>query len=128
MLNYYIAIKILIFFNKKMTAIKISNLALERILEIKKNPGNFNKFLRVSINGGGCSGFQYIFELDDKLNKDDIKILEKNSQIVAITDETSLEFLKDSEIDFVKELGASYFKVNNPNAKANCGCGSSFSI
>ena len=57
-----------------------------------------------------------------------IKIFEENSEILALTDETSLPFLNGAEIEFVRELGASYFKVNNPNAKANCGCGSSFSI
>ena len=84
--------------------------------------------MRVSISGGGCSGFQYIFELDNKINEADIKIAEENSKILAVTDETSISFLKDSEIEFVRDLGASYFKVNNPNAKANCGCGSSFSV
>ncbi len=111
-----------------MNSITLSSSALERIQEIRKKDSNQNKFLRVSISGGGCSGFQYIFELDDKNLEGDIKISEENSTALAITDETSLPFLNGAEIDFVKELGASYFKVNNPNAKANCGCGSSFSI
>jgi iron-sulfur cluster insertion protein len=111
-----------------MNSVTLSNSALERIQEIRKKDANQNKFLRVSISGGGCSGFQYIFELDDKNLEGDIKISEENSTALAITDETSLPFLTGAEIDFVKELGASYFKVNNPNAKANCGCGSSFSI
>ena len=71
---------------------------------------------------------QYIFELDDKHLEGDIKLAEADFQTLAITDETSLPFLNGAEIEFVKELGASYFKVNNPNAKANCGCGSSFSV
>ncbi len=111
-----------------MNSVTLSNSALERIKEIRKKDSNQNKFLRISISGGGCSGFQYIFELDDKNLEGDIKISEENSTALAITDETSLPFLTGAEIDFVKELGASYFKVNNPNAKANCGCGSSFSI
>ena len=111
-----------------MNQINLSNTAFERINEIKEKPENHEKFLRVSISGGGCSGFQYIFELDSKRLDGDIIIAEKNSEILAITDETSLPFLNGAEIEFVKELGASYFKVNNPNAKANCGCGSSFSI
>lgn len=111
-----------------MNSVTLTNSALERIREIKHKDLNQEKFLRVSISGGGCSGFQYIFELDDKNIEGDIKIAEEDSKILAITDEASLPFLTGAEIDFVKELGASYFKVNNPNAKANCGCGSSFSI
>ena len=107
-----------------MNSVTLSNSALERIGEIQSKENNHEKFLRVSISGGGCSGFQYIFELDDKRREDDLEI-EKN---IAVTDETSLPFLNGAEIDFVKELGASYFKVNNPNAKASCGCGSSFSV
>lgn len=107
-----------------MNSVTLSNSALERISEIRSKENNHEKFLRVSISGGGCSGFQYIFELDDKRREDDLEI-EKN---IAVTDETSLPFLNGAEIDFVKELGASYFKVNNPNAKASCGCGSSFSV
>jgi iron-sulfur cluster assembly accessory protein len=111
-----------------MNSVTLTNSALDRVREIKQKDANHEKFLRVSISGGGCSGFQYIFELDEKSLEGDIKIAEENSQIIAITDETSLPFLNGAEIDFVKELGASYFKVNNPNAKANCGCGSSFSV
>jgi iron-sulfur cluster assembly accessory protein len=111
-----------------MNSITLSNSALARIHEIRKKENNREKFLRISISGGGCSGFQYIFELDSEHLETDIKITEENSEILAVTDETSLPFLNGAEIEFVKELGASYFKVTNPNAKANCGCGSSFSV
>ncbi len=111
-----------------MNSITFTNSAISRIQEIKQNPDNQEKFLRISISGGGCSGFQYVMELDNKLAEGDIKIAEENSKILAVTDEVSLPFLQNSEIEFVKELGASYFKVNNPNAKASCGCGSSFSV
>ncbi len=107
-----------------MNSVTLSNTALERIHEIQSKENNHDKFLRVSISGGGCSGFQYIFELDNKRLDGDIEIM-KN---IAVTDETSLPFLNGAEIEFVKELGASYFRVKNPNAKASCGCGSSFSI
>ncbi len=107
-----------------MNSITINNTALERISEIKSKETNRDKFLRISISGGGCSGFQYIFELDNKRLEGDIEIVKD----IAITDETSLPFLNGAEIEFVKELGASYFKVKNPNAKASCGCGSSFSV
>jgi iron-sulfur cluster assembly accessory protein len=111
-----------------MNSVTITKSALQRIIEIRQKEQNRDKFLRISISGGGCSGFQYIFELDEKSLEGDVKIAEENSQILAITDETSLPFLQGAEIEFVKELGASYFKVNNPNAKASCGCGSSFSV
>ncbi|NBV05776.1 MAG: iron-sulfur cluster assembly accessory protein [Proteobacteria bacterium] len=111
-----------------MNSVTITKSALQRIIEIRQKEQNRDKFLRISISGGGCSGFQYIFELDEKSSEGDVKIAEENSQILAITDETSLPFLQGAEIEFVKELGASYFKVNNPNAKASCGCGSSFSV
>lgn len=111
-----------------MNNVNLTDSALERIREIKSKDENHEKFLRVSISGGGCSGFQYIFELDNKRLEGDVEIAKNNSEILAVTDETSLPFLDGAEIEFVKELGASYFKVNNPNAKANCGCGSSFSI
>ncbi len=111
-----------------MAEINLTNTAIDRIKEITQKAENEQKFLRISISGGGCSGFQYIFELDDKSQDGDIKIAEDNSKLLAVTDETSLPFLEGAEVEFVKELGASYFKVNNPNASANCGCGSSFSI
>jgi iron-sulfur cluster assembly accessory protein len=111
-----------------MNNVTLNNTALERIHEIREKEINHGKFLRVSISGGGCSGFQYIFELDNKKREDDVELAKENSEIIAVTDTTSLPFLDGAEIEFVKELGAAYFKVKNPNAKASCGCGSSFSI
>ncbi len=108
--------------------ITLSQLALERVKELRQKPENHHKFLRVGVSGGGCSGFQYLFNLDDKSNDDDIKVCVEGAEILAATDETSLPFLEGCVVDFVRDLGASYFKVNNPNAKASCGCGSSFSV
>jgi len=85
-----------------------------------------NKFLRVAVNGGGCSGFQYAFDFADAPNEDDL-ILELDGAKILI-DEISQEFLKDSEIDYVQELIGAAFKIHNPNAKAACGCGTSFSL
>ncbi len=111
--------------NSKIT---LSESALARLKELRQKTGNENKFLRVGISGGGCSGFQYLFNLDDKLNSDDILILKEGEKIVALTDEVSLPLLTGCSIDFIRDLGASYFKVTNPNAAASCGCGSSFSV
>ena len=111
-----------------MNSINLTESALNRVLEIQKKPENANKFLRISVSGGGCGGFQYIFELDDKEQEGDIEVAKSDSKLIAKTDETSFQFLENAQIDFVKELGASYFKVTNPNASSSCGCGSSFSV
>ena len=83
-------------------------------------------FLRVSVEGGGCSGFSYKFDFAQNANEDDI-LIERDGATVLI-DEMSLEFLNGSEIDFSTELIGAAFKINNPNATAACGCGTSFSI
>jgi len=83
-------------------------------------------YLRVAVEGGGCSGFSYKFDFADSVNDDDL-LIERDGARVLI-DEMSLEFLSGSEIDYANELIGSAFKINNPNATANCGCGTSFSI
>jgi len=82
--------------------------------------------LRVSVEGGGCSGFSYKFDFEKEAGSDDT-IIELDGAQAAI-DEMSMEFLAGSEIDFSTELIGSAFKINNPNATAACGCGTSFSV
>ena len=82
--------------------------------------------LRVGVRGGGCSGFQYNFALDDQRMDDDL-VLERDGAVVLI-DPVSLDFLKGAEIDFSNDLIGAAFKVNNPNARSSCGCGTSFSV
>jgi len=82
--------------------------------------------LRVSVNGGGCSGFQYAFDVAFERNEDDI-IIEKDGATVLI-DSVSLDFLRGSRLDFVDDLMGQAFRIDNPNATASCGCGTSFSI
>jgi len=82
--------------------------------------------LRVSVSGGGCSGFQYGFTLDDNRTDDDL-VIERDGATVLI-DSVSLTYMEGSEIDFVDDLIGAAFKINNPNAQAACGCGTSFSI
>ncbi|MDA9573745.1 iron-sulfur cluster assembly accessory protein [Rickettsiales bacterium] len=110
-----------------MSDISFSKSAIDHIKSVKLKDKNNNKFLRIAVSGGGCSGFQYVFSLDEKTNNDDINLVD-GQETLAVTDKTSLPFLKGSNVDYVKELGACYFKVSNPNASNNCGCGSSFSI
>ena len=86
---------------------------------------------RVSVLGGGCSGFQYDFSIDDTTNDDDRLLRCENKdgdEVLVAVDEMSLEFLAGSQLDFVQELIGSYFQVSNPNATASCGCGTSFAI
>ena len=80
----------------------------------------------VAVDGGGCSGFQYRFDLVDTVEDDDLKV--ERDDAVALVDVVSLALLKGSEIDFVDELAGAEFRVRNPNAKSSCGCGVSFSI
>jgi len=82
--------------------------------------------LRVAVDGGGCSGFQYRFELVDGPQADDL-VVRRDGQAVVI-DPVSVPFLKDSEIAFVDELAGAQFVIRNPNAASSCGCGVSFSI
>ena len=107
-------------------AISLSASAAKRVawlLEQEEQPG---LMLRVAVSGGGCSGFQYGFSLDDTVNPDD-RTFERDG-VTAVIDEASLELLAGSEIDYVEELVGASFQVKNPNAASSCGCGASFSI
>ncbi|MGF1545560.1 MAG: iron-sulfur cluster insertion protein ErpA [Parvularculaceae bacterium] len=105
--------------------ITVSERAAKRIAEILKTeaPG---AMLRVAVNGGGCSGFQYAFEIVGARNDDDVAI--ERGEVTVLVDAVSAEFLGGAEIDFADELIGAAFKINNPNATASCGCGTSFSI
>lgn len=105
-------------------AVTLSTRAAKRIQEIMAAEGR--EYLRVGVNGGGCSGFSYAFDFADAAEADDL-VVERDGAKVLI-DAMSLEFLKGAEIDFVDELIGASFKIHNPNATASCGCGTSFSI
>jgi len=85
-----------------------------------------SRILRVAVKGGGCSGFQYVFNMVEQINEND-KVFEKYNCRVII-DETSLQFLEGAQIDYSEELIGSSFKISNPNATSSCGCGTSFSF
>ncbi len=101
----------------------VTDRAFERLAEI--GAADQGKALRIAVEGGGCSGFQYEIDLDEP--KDDDLILEGAGQKVVI-DSISLPFLTDATIDFSEELIGARFVINNPNATSSCGCGTSFSM
>ncbi len=110
---------------KTAVNVELTNAAAKRINKIlTAEPGK--TALRVSVEGGGCSGFSYKFDLVDTRNEDDIAI-EKDGATVLI-DDLSLVYMSGSVIDFVDDLMGQSFQIKNPNAVASCGCGTSFSI
>ena len=108
-----------------MESITVTERAARRIGEIlgREPPGTM---LRVSVEGGGCSGFQYKFDMDRARAADDV-VIERGGATVLI-DQVSIGYLAGSEIDFVDDLIGASFRINNPQATASCGCGTSFSI
>jgi len=106
--------------------IAISESAARRIGELVTQEGSPGLMLRIAVSGGGCSGFQYGFNLDTQLKDDDLTF-ERNG-IRVVVDQMSLEYLKGSELDYVEDMIGSYFAMKNPNASSTCGCGSSFAI
>jgi iron-sulfur cluster assembly accessory protein len=111
--------------NTTVVDITVTERAARRIGEILRGepPGTM---LRVSVEGGGCSGFQYKFDID-RAQADDDLVIQRDGATVLI-DQTSVGYLAGSEIDFVDDLIGASFRVNNPQATASCGCGTSFSL
>ena len=107
------------------TPVTLSAAAAARVTKVlsKEAPGSS---LRVAVDGGGCSGFQYRFTIVSAAEAEDL-VLERDGAVVLI-DPMSLDFMKGSEIDFVDDLIGQSFKISNPNATASCGCGTSFAI
>ena len=107
-----------------MNNLLVTSNAAKKIIELSKKKEK--KMLRISVTGGGCQGFQYNLDMEDKYEKKDI-IIKKNNDLIVI-DKNSLDLIKGSEIDFVEDLIGSRFKINNPKATSSCGCGTSFSL
>jgi iron-sulfur cluster assembly accessory protein len=108
-----------------MDDITLTERAAHRIGEIlrREPPGSM---LRVSVEGGGCSGFQYKFDIDRDQAADDLVIRREGATVLV--DQISVGYLAGSEIDFVDDLIGASFRINNPQATASCGCGTSFSL
>ena len=107
------------------TSITVSDRAAKRIGDILKGEPA-GTMLRVSVEGGGCSGFQYKFDVERAKAADDL-VISRDSATVLI-DPVSVNYMAGSEIDFVDDLIGASFKVKNPQAKASCGCGTSFAL
>ena len=105
-------------------ALKISAAAVARVRELIREEGDPALKLRVFIEGGGCSGFQYGFSFDVDRAEDDI-VLDRDG-VELLVDPLSMQYLEGAEVDYVEELSGAQFVIHNPNAKTTCGCGSSF--
>lgn len=113
------------------TGIHFSVNAADKTLSLITEEDNPNLNLRVFVTGGGCSGFQYGFTFDEKIEEDDTVVEQISSQgrvVKLLVDATSYQYLSEAEIDYVQNMQGEQFVIRNPNAKTTCGCGSSFSI
>ena len=99
--------------------------AAARVAAIAERQGK-PAILRLSVEGGGCAGFQYRFGLTDAVEGDDLSVVQGG--VTLVVDEISLDLVRGSAVDFVESLGGASFQVTNPNAASGCGCGTSFSV
>ena len=114
--------------NKITSLLKITDNASNQFKSILLNEQK-DSFVRILVDSGGCSGFSYKFSIDNSINdQNDIILIRENNQFIFVTDKVSLKYIQNSSIDWVESLTNSQFVINNPLAKSNCGCGSSFSI
>jgi iron-sulfur cluster insertion protein len=107
------------------TPLVFTDSAAAKVADLIAEEGNPELKLRVFVQGGGCSGFQYGFTFDDAVNEDDT-LFEKNG-VTLLVDSMSFQYLVGAEIDYKEEINGSQFVIKNPNAQTTCGCGSSFS-
>ena len=108
------------------TSLVFTDAAASKAKVLIEEEGNPDLRLRVFVQGGGCSGFQYGFTFDDSINEGDRQI--ENNGVTLVVDPMSYEYLSGAEVDFKESLEGSMFVINNPNATTTCGCGSSFSV
>lgn len=107
-------------------SLTISDHAAKRIIDLLAKESNADQRLRISVSGGGCSGFQYHFLFDEEKLPDDHVFEHQGAQVII--DEISLNLLKGSLLDYVEDLASASFVLKNPNAASSCGCGNSFSL
>lgn len=107
-------------------SITLTDSCVKQLKALRAQENSPDLCLRITVNGGGCQGFEYTFKPDTTQNDDD-HVFEKDGARVLV-DDISLPFLENAEIDYVDDLIGTHFKINNPNASSSCGCGTSFSI
>ena len=107
-------------------SVGFSDAAAEKLKSLIEKEKNQNLKLRVFVNGGGCSGFQYGFEFDENVRDDDIKV--EKAGVMMVVDPMSAQYLAGATVDYEESLEGSRFVIDNPNATSTCGCGASFSI
>jgi len=108
------------------TQVSLSTSAASRIASLREQQGDPSLMFRVSVSGGGCSGFQYGFSFESDQSDDDLTV--ERDGVTMLVDSTSLLYLAGSEVDYVEDLVGASFQVKNPNAESSCGCGTSFSV
>jgi len=108
-----------------VTDISLSPSAAARVAAIATRQGKA-PILRLSVEGGGCAGFQYRFGLADEIEAEDLAV--NRDGVTLVVDQISLDLVRGSMVDFVESLGGAAFQVTNPNAASGCGCGTSFSV
>jgi len=106
--------------------LNFTHAAAAKVRELIREEGNDALALRVYIQGGGCSGFQYGFEFDENRAEDDLSV--RTDDVTLLVDPLSLQYLMGAEVDYSEGLHGAQFVIRNPNAKTTCGCGSSFSV
>ena len=106
--------------------LQVSDRAVSRVREILDREANPELQLRITVSGGGCSGFQYGFDLDAAHQPDDVAV--ERAGVRVVIDGMSLLYMAGAELDYVEDLTGSYFAIKNPNASSSCGCGNSFAI
>ena len=113
-------------YQQRGNALVFTPAAAAKVGELIRAEGNADLKLRVYIQGGGCSGFQYGFEFDENRAEDDVAV--ERDGVVLLVDPLSLQYLHGAEVDYSESLHGAQFVIRNPNAKTTCGCGSSFAV
>lgn len=111
---------------ERQSTLLFSDNAAAKVKQLIIEEGNQNLNLRVFVNGGGCSGFQYGFTFDELINEDDMVM--ENNGVKLLVDSMSFQYLLGAEIDYQEDLKGAQFVIKNPGASGTCGCGSSFSV
>jgi iron-sulfur cluster insertion protein len=108
------------------TGLKMTDSATKKIADLIEEEGDASLKLRIFVQGGGCSGFQYGFAFEQDAEVDDLVV--EVSGVQLLVDPMSMQYLMGAEVDYVEDVMASQFVIRNPNAQSTCGCGSSFSV